>query len=167
MNQSSDPVPVTFAGVEALDSYDRRILATLADEGRMSWRELSDRIGLSLTPTLRRVRRLEEDGYIEGYEARLNEHRLIGGMSVFVSVSLGRQAKDALIAFDASVIGLPEVMECYLMTGDADYLLRIVVRDLDHYQRVVNTLAQIPDINHIKSSFALRRVTQRRSPPIG
>lgn len=121
---------------------------------------------MSLTPTLRRVRRLEADGFIEGYGARLNEKRLTGSMSVFVSVSLNRQANDVLSTFDEAVAKLPEVMECFLMTGDSDYLLRVVVRDLDHYQQVVRTLTQIPEINNIKSSFALRPIIQRRAPAI-
>lgn len=150
--------------MQDIDSFDRKILSVLAEQGRVSWRELGDRIGLSLTPTLRRVRRLEADGYIEGYEARLSELKLAGHMSVFVSISLGRQASDTLMTFDRSILELPEVMECYLMTGDADYLVRIVVNDLPHYQTVVDRIAQIPDINHIKSSFSLRPVVQRRSP---
>jgi DNA-binding Lrp family transcriptional regulator len=152
---------------DGLDSYDRRILVRLAEDGRMSWRDLADEIGLSLTPTLRRVRRLEVQGYIQGFGARLSEPLLIGNMSVFVSVSLERQADETLKAFDKAIVNLPEVMECFLMTGDADYLLRVVVRDLEHYQRIVHALAQMPGINHIKSSFALRPVIQRKSPIVG
>lgn len=150
-----------------IDSYDRKILSTLAEDGRVSWRDLSEKIGLSLTPTLRRVRLLENAGYIQGYEARLSEHKLMGGMSVFVSATLGRQASDTMAAFEEAIIALPEVMECYLMTGDSDYMLRVVVRDLEHYQRVIHVLAQVPEITQIKSRFALRQVIQRRSPEIG
>lgn len=150
--------------VNDLDSFDRKILTLLAKEGRISWRELADRIGLSLTPTLRRVRMLEDEGFITGYEATLSEEKLAGQMSIFVSISLNRQASDALATFDDAIMKLPEVMECYLMTGDADYLLRIVVNDLPHYQTVVDRMAQIPDVNQIKSSFSLRPVVQRRSP---
>ncbi|MDG2534425.1 Lrp/AsnC family transcriptional regulator [Sphingomonas sp. HITSZ_GF] len=150
----------------SLDSYDRRILARLAKDGRISWRDLAEEIGLTLTPTLRRVRRLEADGYIEGFEARLNEQRLVGGMSVFISISLDNQTSEKLEAFDEAIVGMPEVMECFLMTGDADYLVRVAVRDLEHYQRIIQALTRLPGINHIKSSFAVRPVIQRRSPSV-
>lgn len=149
---------------EGLDSYDRRILTALATDGRLSWRDLAVHIGLSLTPTIRRVRRLEADGYIVGYGAVLSEAKLVGEMNVFVSVSLNSQAADVLEAFDRAIINLPEVMDCFLMTGDADYLLRVVVISIKDYQRIVHALAKVPGINHIKSSFALRPVIQRKSP---
>lgn len=149
---------------DRLDALDRKILALLAEDGRLSWRDLSEKISLSLTPTLRRVRRLEADGYIQGYGAALSEEKLVGGMSVFVSIWLSSQAVDVLAAFDEAIVRLPEVMECFLMTGDADYLLRVVVNDLDQFQRVVHALARMPGITNIKSSFALRPVIQRKAP---
>lgn len=149
-----------------LDSIDRRILTTLADDGRLSWRDLAERINLSLTPTIRRVRALESEGYILGYNASLSETKLSGDLNVFVSVSLIQQNADALALFDASIQKLPEVMDCYLMTGDADYLLRIVVKNILEYQRMVHELSQIPGVNHIKSSFALRPVIQKKKPKI-
>jgi DNA-binding Lrp family transcriptional regulator len=147
-----------------LDSCDRKILRHLAQDGRISWRDLADRIGLSLTPTLRRVRRLEAESYIEGYSANLDERRLLGTMSAFVSVTLERQSEGALAAFEAKVVTLPEVMSAFLMTGGADYFLRIVVRDLDHYQRLLAELTRIPGVAHIQSSFAIRPVIKRPAP---
>lgn len=149
-----------------LDSYDRKILRHLAQDGRISWRDLSERIGLSLTPTLRRVRRLEEEKYIQGYSANLDERRLIGAMSAFVSVTLERQVEDALADFEAKIVTLPEVMSAFLMTGGSDYLLRVVVRDLDHYQRLLAELTRIPRVAHIQSSFAIKPVITRPAPVV-
>lgn len=148
----------------ALDGYDMAILRELAGDGRASWRDLADRIGLSLTPTLRRVRRLEAEGYIEGYTALVDEKRLLGGMSVFVSVTLERQVEEALATFEERIVHLPEVMSAFLMTGGSDYLIRAVLRDLDHYQRLLAELTRIPGVAHIQSSFAIKPVIKRSTP---
>lgn len=151
----------------AFDRIDRRILSVLADEGRISWRDLSDRIGLSLTPTLRRVRRLEEEGYITGYAARFDEERLGGVFSVFVSVTLERQSEQALEAFESEIAKAPEVMSCFLMSGGYDYLLRVVVKDLASYQGfMTGFLTHLPGVTRIQSSFALKSVIQRAAPPL-
>lgn len=149
----------------SLDRTDLRILRELAGEGRLGWRELAERVGLSLTPTLRRVRRLEGEGYIQGYVAQLDEARLMGSVSVFVSVTLTSQAEDTLARFEAHIAQAPQVMSCFLMTGDADYVLRVVVKDLEAYQTFMSgTLTRIPGVAHIKSSFALKPVLQRSAP---
>lgn len=147
-----------------LDSFDLKILRELVGDGRVSWRDLADRIGLSLTPTLRRVRRLEEAGYIRGYSAELDERRLSGAMSVFVSVTLERQIDGALRAFEDEVRKHPEVVSGFLMTGGADYLLRAVVRDLEHYEAVLMKLTRITGVAHIQSSFALKSFISRAAP---
>lgn len=144
-----------------LDSFDMKILSVLSSEGRISWRDLADRIGLSLTPTLRRVRRLENEGYIEGYSAILDEQRLKGGMSVFVSLTLDRQSEEVLAIFEREISAFPEVLSCFMMTGTMDYLLRIVVRDLAHYQLVLSRLTAIRSIAHVSTSFALKSVVRR------
>lgn len=150
-----------------LDRTDLKILRALADDGRLSWRDLAQNIGLSLTPTLRRVRRLEEEQFIQGYFARLDEERLSGGMSVFVSVSLEKQTGDYLARFEERIVQAPQVMSCFQMTGDADYMLRVVVKDLSAYQLfLTNTLTQIPGVAGIKSAFALKSVMLRSAPPI-
>ncbi|WP_310635254.1 Lrp/AsnC family transcriptional regulator [Burkholderia cenocepacia] len=110
-----------------LDRIDIHILRELAADGRLSSRDLAERIGLSLTPTLRRVRHLEEEGYIRGYVAQLDESRLVGPVSVFVSVSLTKQSEAVIACFESEISAVPEVMSCFLMTGDADYILRVVV----------------------------------------
>lgn len=148
-----------------VDKTDLKILKELACDGRMAWSALGDRIGLSLTPTLRRVRRLEEDGFIKGYVATLDEGRLAGRMNVFVSVTLSTQAEEVIARFEERIALAPEVMSCFLMTGDADYNLRVVVQDLDAYHHfLTRTLTRIPGVAHIKSSFALKTVLSRTSP---
>src|SRR5450830_141837 len=143
-----------------IDKTDLKILKALAVDGRMAWSALGERIGLSLTPTLRRVRLLEEAGYIKGYSATLDEGRLAGRMSVFVSVTLATQSEELIAR-------APEVMSCFLMTGDADYNLRVVVPDLDAYhQFLTRTLTRIPGVAHIKSSFALKTVLMRPAPVV-
>jgi DNA-binding Lrp family transcriptional regulator len=152
---------------EPLDRSDHRILELLASDGRMSWRDLAQQIGLSLTPTLRRVRRLEAAGLISGYTARFDESRLGGGMSVFISVTLERQTEEKLKVFEERIARVPEVMSCFLMTGGADYLLRVLVTDLASYQQfLLNTLTRIPGVAHIQSSFAIKPVVQRVAPPM-
>lgn len=148
-----------------IDKTDRKILQVLARDGRAAWSELAEQIGLSLTPTLRRVRQLEEAGYIQGYVAQLDEGRLAGRVCVFVAVTLVSQAEEVLARFEEQIAVAPEVMSCFLMTGDADYTLRVVVPDLDTYHRfLTRTLTRIPGVAHIKSSFALRTVLMRPSP---
>jgi len=148
-----------------LDKTDRKILQVLARDGRIAWSELSEEVGLSLTPTLRRVRQLEEGGYIRGYVAQLDEARLAGKVSVFVAVTLVTQSEEVIARFEEQIALAPEVMSCFLMTGDADYTLRVVVPDLDAYQRfLTRTLTRIPGVAHIKSSIALKQVLMRPSP---
>lgn len=148
----------------ALDSYDAKILSRLTEDGRITWRDLAEEIGLSLTPTVRRVRLLEEAGYITGYSARLDERRLAGAMIVFISVTLERQIRTALDAFEEQVAALPEIMSGFLMTGGADYLLRAVVRDLDHYRELLDEITRIAGVAHIQSSFALKSFVNRPAP---
>jgi Lrp/AsnC family leucine-responsive transcriptional regulator len=147
--------------IHKVDALDRAIVAALRKDGRISWRDLAERIGLSLTPTLRRVRRLEADGVIRGYAAQIDEERLVGGMTVFVSVTLERQVEDILVNFEATVGEMPEVLGGFLMSGGADYLLQVVVRGLDHYQLLLGQLTRTKGVAHIQSSFALRNFVHR------
>ncbi|KAB7647900.1 Lrp/AsnC family transcriptional regulator [Polymorphobacter fuscus] len=144
-----------------LDSFDMNILKRLTDDGRISWRDLADEIGLSLTPTLRRVRQLESEGYILGYAARLDEKRLIGSVEALISITLDRQTDEALTAFETSINNLREVTDCFQITGEFDYLLRVVVLDLDHYQPILTKLSQISVVSRINSSFVLKTVMRR------
>jgi DNA-binding Lrp family transcriptional regulator len=150
-----------------LDRVDSKILQLLSQDGRISWRDLAERIGLSLTPTLRRIRRLEEEGVISGYSARIDEQRLGFGITMYVLVTLERQTEETLKVFERRIADVPEVMSCYLMTGDADYILRIVVADLQSYQRfMLDILTRIPGVSRIQSSLAIKPVFQRAAPPI-
>ncbi|MGF7151512.1 DNA-binding Lrp family transcriptional regulator [Sphingomonas zeicaulis] len=146
-----------------LDSFDLRILRTLSRDGRISWRDLADAIGLSLTPTMRRVRRLEDEGYILGYAALLDERRLAGQIEALISISLDRQSGAALLSFEDSICAMQEVTDCFEVTGDHDYLLRVVVTDLDHYQSMLSALSRIPMLSRINSSFVLKTVLRRAS----
>ncbi|MCH8095848.1 MAG: Lrp/AsnC family transcriptional regulator [Proteobacteria bacterium] len=151
-----------------LDAIDRRILDRLQEDGRVSNVELANAVGISSSPCWRRVRELEKRGVISGYVALVDAAAVGLPVSVFVQVTLERQIETALETFEAAVKARPEVMECYLMTGDADYLLRVVVSDLPTYEAFLKDhLTRIPGIANIKSSFALNQVKYRTSLPLG
>lgn len=144
-----------------MDRFDVQILRSLSGDGRMSLQDLSERIGLSTTPTARRVRRLEKAGIITGYAALIDETALGFDVSVFVSVQLERQVDDALATFEAAVREFPEVVDCWLMTGDRDYLLRIATTGLKEFEEfLVGRLTRVPGVASIQSSIPLRRVKQ-------
>lgn len=146
-----------------IDEYDFKILQILSKEGRMSWRDLAQEIGLSLTPTLRRVRRLEEAGYIRGYHASLDDRLLGGSITVFISVTLERQKREMLRAFEERVAALPGIVSGYMMTGQADYLLKAVATDLKDYRDLLDELAKAEGIAHIHSSIALKTIVEKLS----
>lgn len=153
--------------ISDLDAIDQRILAELQKNARLSNVELADRAGLSPSPCLRRVRALEEDGVIKGYAALVDQDAVGLPVSVFIMVSLERQVEHALEVFEEKVRALPEVMECYLMTGDSDYLLRVVTRDLQAYEQfLMRHLTKFPSVTSIKSSFALKQVVYRTELPV-
>lgn len=150
-----------------LNEIDKRILTELQANARTTNADLANKVGLSPSPCLRRVRDLEQNGTINRYVALLNPAAVGLPVSVFVQVTLERQVEKALEAFEAAVANRPEVMECYLMTGDADYLLRVVVASIDDYERfLVNELTTIPGVASIKSSFALKQVKYRTDLPL-
>ncbi|MDB5409612.1 MAG: transcriptional regulator, AsnC/Lrp family [Rhodospirillales bacterium] len=150
-----------------LDAIDRRILAALQDNARIANTELSDAVGLSPAPCLRRVRALEEKGVIRKHVTLLDPVAVGLPVSVFVNVSLEKQVEDALKRFEREILKRPEVMECYLMTGDADYLLRIVCADLAAYERfLLDHLTQVPGVASIRSSFALKQVKYSTALPM-
>ena len=150
-----------------LDTIDQRILAALQGNARLSNVELAQHAGLSPSTCLRRVRTLEDEGIIKGYAALVDQEAVGLPVSVFVMVSLEKQVEHALELFEERVRALPEVMECYLMTGDSDYLLRVVTRDLQAYERfLMLQLTKFPGVSSIKSSFALKQVVYRTALPI-
>ena len=150
-----------------LDPIDRRILGELQRNGRISNVDLAAAVGLSPSPSLRRVRDLESAGVIGRYAAIIDQNAAGRSLSVFVQVTLERQIETALDAFERSVSERPEVMECYLMTGDSDYLLRVVVADVSAYEVFLKDhLTRIPGVSAIKSSFALNRVKYETALPL-
>ena len=146
-----------------LDRYDRAILRLLQQDARMTNARLATEVSLSESACLRRVRALEESGLIEGYTAIINQQKAGYPVNVFVSITLDRQSQSGLTAFETAVRGIPEVMECYLMTGEHDYLLRVVVADLADFERIHSQhLTRLASVVSVQSSFAMRTVT--RSP---
>jgi Lrp/AsnC family transcriptional regulator, leucine-responsive regulatory protein len=150
-----------------LDRYDRAILQSLQREGRITNSELATRASLSESACLRRVRALESAGLIEGYAAVLNEQKAGLGVNVFVSITLERQERADLASFEQAVRKVPEIMECYLMSGEYDYLLRVVVADTADFERLHSRhLTSLPHVSRVHSSFALRTVQKSRELPV-
>src|SRR5256714_461732 len=149
-----------------LDRYDRAILRLLQQGARITNTLLAGKVNLSESACLRRVRALEESGLIEGYTALIDQHKAGFPVNVFVSITLDRQSQPGLEAFESAVRKVPEVMECYLMTGEHDYLLRLVVADLADFERIHNQhLTRLPSVTRVHSSFAMRTVTRATSLP--
>jgi DNA-binding Lrp family transcriptional regulator len=140
-----------------LDRIDRRILRDLQDDGRMTNVELARRAGISAPPCLRRVRALEEAGYIKGYHAAIEPDALGYGVTVFAHVGLVSQAEGDLKAFEDLAGGWPEVREAHMLAGETDFLLKVVATDWDNYHRFLTTkLTTAPNVSHVKSALAIR-----------
>ncbi len=140
-----------------LDRIDRRILRDLQANGRMTNVELARRAGISAPPCLRRVRALEETGFIRGYHANINPEALGFGVTVFAQVGLTSQAEADLRQFEDLIAGWPLVRECHMLAGETDFLLKIVAEDWDEYQRFLTTqLTSAPNVSHVKSALAIR-----------
>ena len=150
-----------------LNAIDRRILAVLQENARVTNVELAESSGVSASPCWRRVRELERTGVISRYVTLVDPSSVGLPVSVFIQVSLEKQVETALEDFERVVLERPEVMECYLMTGDADYLLRVVVANLEAYERfLMDHLTRIPTVANIRSSFALKQVKYRTALPL-
>ncbi|MCB1549222.1 MAG: Lrp/AsnC family transcriptional regulator [Hyphomicrobiaceae bacterium] len=151
----------------SLDDIDRRLLAVLQENGRLTATEIAERIGLTTSPCLRRIRLLEEAGIIRGYAALVDQRKVGLPVSVFVSVKLEKQREEAMTRFEEAIRRYPEVVECYLMTGSRDYLLRVVTSDLTAYERFLkSTLTRIDGVASIESSFALAQVKHSTVLPV-
>jgi Lrp/AsnC family leucine-responsive transcriptional regulator len=146
-----------------LDRYDQHILELLQQDGRLNNQDLAERIGLSPSPCLRRVRALEESGLIVGYRALLDAKKLGLSLMALIHISMDRHTPERFSNFEAAVSVLPEVLECLLITGqDADYQLKVLVRDMDHYQALLlNQITRIEGVTGVHSSFVLRRVVSK------
>ncbi|MFC2968969.1 Lrp/AsnC family transcriptional regulator [Acidimangrovimonas pyrenivorans] len=150
-----------------LDATDRRILAALQKAGRMTNSELSERVNLSPSACHRRVQRLEGEGYIRDYVALLDERKMGRPTTVFVEITLQGQADDLLDAFERQVAKIPDVLECHLMAGTADYLLKIVAQDTEDFARIHRQyLSRLPGVAQMHSSFALRTVFRTTAIPV-
>lgn len=147
----------------ALDRFDQHILEVLQQDGRINNQDLADRIGLSPSPCLRRVRALEESGLIVGYRALLDAKKLGLTLMALIHISMDLHTPERFANFEAAVTVLPEVLDCLLITGqDADYQLKVIVRDMDHYQALLlNQLTRIEGVTGVHSSFVLRRVVSK------
>lgn len=150
-----------------LDSTDRRILEVLQRSGRMSNADLSEQIHLSPSACHRRVSRLEDEGYIRNYVALLDPRMVGRQTTVFVEITLSGQADEVLDAFEKAVARVPDVLECHLMAGSADYLLKVVALDTEDFARIHRrSLATLPGVAQMQSSFALRTVRQTTALPV-
>lgn len=142
-----------------LDPTDTRILKHLQKDGRISNQDLADKVNLSPSACLRRVRRLEQDGIINGYAALLNPTAVGRASNIFIEITLTSQSEAVLDAFETAIAKVPDVMECYLMAGEADYLVRVAVPSAEDYERVHKAyLSRLPGVARIRSIFAMRAV---------
>ena len=150
-----------------LDKYDHAILEALQSDGRISNVQLATRVNLSESACLRRVRALEDEGYIDRYVGLVNQSRVGLGGNVLVHIGLHREEQSELAAFEAAVRNIPEVMECYLMTGEFDYLLRVVVADMADFERLhKESLTRLPGVARVNSSVAIRTVQKKTELPL-
>jgi Lrp/AsnC family leucine-responsive transcriptional regulator len=153
--------------MKELDDIDRKIIAAIQGDGKITTQELADRVGLSASPCARRVRLLEQSGIIKGYTAVIDQKKAGLPISAFASIKLERQREEDLDRFSQAVTRWPEVLDCYLMTGQRDYLLRIVVRDLDAYEEFLkDKLTRLDNVASIESSFALKQVKRSEILPL-
>lgn len=155
------------SGSPALDDIDRLILSTLQDEGRITNVELARRAGLTAPPCLRRVRSLEESGVIDSYHAKLEPRALGYGITVFAMVSLKSQAEEDLRNFESHIASLPLVRECHMLNGEIDFILKIVARDLQHFQDFLTShLTTIPNVESVKTSLTIRTAKSLPGVPV-
>jgi Lrp/AsnC family transcriptional regulator, leucine-responsive regulatory protein len=140
-----------------LDAIDRRIVGELQANARLSNSELAEKVGLSPSPCLRRVKRLEREGYIDGYRASLKRSRVGLGFSVFLAVKINGHANQEAMNFEKAVVEMPEVVACHMISGEADYFLEVVVPELDDYQRfLVGKLLNLSIVREVKSNIAIQ-----------
>jgi Lrp/AsnC family transcriptional regulator, leucine-responsive regulatory protein len=151
-----------------LDKFDKAILNRLQAQGRLSNQELADAIGLSPSPCLRRLRQLEEAGYIDAYRAQLNARKLGLTLMAFIQISMDKHTPERFEAFEKKLADCPEVLECHLITGQqADYLLKVIVRDMDAYQQfLLQKLTRIEGVSGVHSSFVLKSPVQHPVLPL-
>ena len=154
--------------VEKLDRIDRRILDTLQKDGRLSNVELADRVGLSPSPCLRRVKRLEDAGIIAGYRAVLDRKTIGLGLTVFIELKVGKHSRDNAAMLQDALLAIPEVVSCHMVSGMSDFLVEVVVADLTAYERLMtDKILTLPTIEDVRSNFAIRSVKTDAPLPLG
>jgi len=152
---------------EKLDRYDRHILATLQDDGRISNQQLADQVGLSSAACWRRVKTLDEKGILKKYTALVNPEALGYDLCVLIMVTLIRHQQDHATEFQQAVQGYPEVLQCFAVTGDADYVLRVIIQCMAAYDRFLNDkIFSLPGVSQVRSNFALREIKNETAIPI-
>ena len=150
-----------------LDKIDELLLRVLQNNSNISMQELGQRVGLSHTPCWRRVRRLEEHGYINKKVTLLDSSKLDLSVNVFVNVSLRKHQENALTRFENAVADIPEIVECYSVSGDTDFLLRVIVKDVESYEHLLKAqLIHLPEVGNLSSTFALRQVKYTTELPL-
>ena len=151
----------------SLSIIDKHLLNELQQDSTLTMLELGERVGLSHTPCWRRVKRLEENGYVKAYVALLDPERIEQSVNVFVNVTLRRHQENAMLRFEQAVQDIPEIVECYVISGGTDYLLRIVAKDVAAYEDIVkHRLVHLPEVGNLNSTIALRQVKYTTAYPI-
>ena len=151
-----------------IDRIDRRILDTLQADGRLSNVDLAERIGLSPSPCLRRVKRLEDAGMIAGYRAVLDRKAIGLGLTVFIELKVGKHSRDNAAMLQEALLAIPEVVSCHMVSGVSDFLAEVVVPDLDAYERLMtDKILTLPTIEDVRSNFAIRTVKSDAPLPLG
>ncbi len=151
-----------------LDRIDQKILDALQADGRLSNVDLADKIGLSPSPCLRRVKQLEDSGMIDGYRAVLNRKSIGLGLTVFVEMKVGKHSRDNAASLQQALLALPEVVSCHMVSGASDFLAEVVVPDLEAYERLItDKILTLPTIEDVRSNFAIRTVKSNGPLPLG
>ena len=154
--------------VRTLDRLDRRILTLLQQDGRMSMKDLSEQVGLSITPCIERVKRMERDGVIMGYFARVNPAALGAALLVFVEITLDHKSGNMFDQFRREVLRIPEVMECHLISGDFDYLIKARIREMSEYRKLLgDILLQLPGAVQSKSYVVMEEIKETLTISVG
>lgn len=153
-------------GIISLDSIDRKILSIVQDDATLSMAEIADRVGLSQTPCWKRIKRLEQEGVIERRVAILNRERLGLGVTVIVAIRTAHHSDEWLRTFAEGVARIPEVVEFYRMSGDIDYLLKVVARDIADYDRIYRKLTKVVPLHDVSSSFAMQEIKSTTALPL-
>ena len=157
----------TLKNKRKFDRIDSNIIRILQKEGRISYTDLADRVGLSTTPCMERVKRLEKDGVILGYHARINPEALDYNMLVFVEISLSYQSPDAFARFSEAIAGFPYILECHLVSGDTDYLIKARISDMSQYRELLGEmLLRIPGVRNSKSYIVMEEVKETHILPV-